>query len=242
MYKNYLKQPKGLFVCEVFVYFSFYIDNEFIKFFTSLCFFINFVVLTIKAMKNTGLLLFLIFSMSVMKSQDLKTYESLVDVGGDHIISDDLTATSLAVQLTFLPEKRFSFHYGIGIGVTQRNKFYAHIPAFTYWGASFLGEVSDEDGSWLGGFGILLMLIPEAVSVNFNLSDKVKLSPFIKLNSMEIYKHADGNYRQKPSLSSGVKLSYRIANRYGGFVYTAANLVASNGWGFQAGTGVRFYF
>lgn len=193
-------------------------------------------------MKKIIFFIVLFFSLFMLKSQTFKDSESIVDVGGDHIISDDLTATSLAVQLTFLPEKRFSFHYGFGIGVTQRNKFYAHLPAFAYWGASFLGEVSDDDGSWLGGFGILLMLIPEAVSVNFNLNDKTKLSPFVKLNSMEIYKHADGIYRYKPSLSSGLKLSYRIANRYGGFVYTALNLVASNGWGFQAGTGVRLYF
>lgn len=177
----------------------------------------------------------------MLNAQNFEAYEGSIDIGGDHIISDDLTATSLNVQVTILPEKRFSFHYGFGIGVTQRNKFYAHIPSCAYWGASLLGEVSD-DGSWLGSLGILLMIIPEAVSVNFNINDKAKLSPFVKLNSMEVYKHADGNYRQKPSIAGGVKFSYRLANHYGGFVYTAANLVASNGWGFQAGTGVKIYF
>lgn len=192
-------------------------------------------------MKKVSFFVVFLISFLLLRAQDFKAYESSIDIGGDHIISDDLTATSLTLQVTILPEKRFSFHYGFGLGVTQRNKFYAHIPTFSYWGARLLGEVSD-DGSWLGSLGILLMIIPEAVSVNFNLNDKAKLSPFLKLNSMEIYKHVDGNYRQKPSLAGGVKFSYRLANHYGGFVYSAVNLVASNGWGFQAGTGVKLYF
>ncbi len=194
-------------------------------------------------MKATSKLLFtILWFVLLINSHGIaqdKYSKQQINFGIDGCFLQEVTLKSVNLQLTLFPEEKFSFHYSIGFG-TANNMFYAHYPLTGFWGAYLLGSLNSSDADFVTTIAVLSLIIPESVSYNIKIDDKMKISPYVSFNSHEFYYDDKQEAKLKASIGFGSRVSYKITSRFGFTFSTGVKFLYAEGMGLHT-TGSIFY-
>ncbi len=173
-----------------------------------------------------------------MKGQVLNPKQQ-INFGLDGCFLQEVTLKSVNLQWTMFPEEKFSFHYSIGFG-TANNSFYAHYPLTGFWGAVLLARTNSSDADFVTSVAVLSLIIPESISYNIKIDEKMKISPYILFNSHEFYFDDNQEEKLKASIGFGTRVSYKITPYFGFTFSTGAKFLYAEGFGIHT-TGSIFY-
>jgi hypothetical protein len=161
-------------------------------------------------------------------------------LGYDSYLNPNMSLKSGTLQYVLFPEDRWSLHYSLGFGATNNDKFYAHYPMGAFWGIYLLAFSDGGADELLTTLAVISFIIPEGVSYNININEKMKVSPYVNFNSMEFYYDKQDNEKIKPSFGLGSRVSYAFNPNFGVSFGLGAKIIAAEGWGIQ--TGVSLYY
>lgn len=171
-----------------------------------------------------------------------KSNNQQINLGFDSYLNPSLSLKSMNLQLVLFAEERWSIHYSLGFGVTNKQKFYAHYPMGAFWGIYLLANSNGGDNELITSLAVLSFLIPEGVSYNIKINNKLKASPYLNFNSMEYYTNQFGEEKIKPSLGIGSRISYSILPHLGCSFWLGGKILAAEGWGIQSGASIFYQY
>lgn len=163
-------------------------------------------------------------------------------LGYDSWVSPNKSLKSGNLQLTLFPEDKWSLNYSIGFGVSNNDNFYAHYPMGAFWGIYLLANSSGGSSDLLATLAVISFLIPEGVSYNIKVNDKLNVSPYLNFNSMEFYYNDLNEEKIKPSLGLGARISYSMNKHFGCSFGLGGKIISAEGWGIQSGVSLYYQY
>lgn len=199
----------------------------------------NFTKKRMKAKRQFLLAIFVLgLNTSFIKAQNLTNQ---INIGYDVCMFQDFNFKSINLQYTLFPEKDFSLHYSLGFG-TSNNMFYAHYPLTSFWGVYLLGSIDNVDSDALTAIAILSVAIPESISYNIELNNKMTISPYVLFNSHEFYYNENKEEELRPSVGFGSRFSYKFTSNIGFTFTTGAKLLFDEGPGIHTSGSIYFRY
>ena len=190
-------------------------------------------------MKKLVLLILLFSTAIALQAQD----ESRLTLSANTIQVDNFHAYSINPTFEVALNDNWNLRYELGFGIRGNKKFYMHTPVtLPVGGVLFIAGIG-SGGSFLNTLGILLMIAPEGVSFDIQLSDEFELSPYIDLNSCEYYLTPENNtLKFRLSGDEGIAGRIHMSDRFCVSAYTSLTMLETYGLGFSGGVGIGYKF
>ncbi len=190
-------------------------------------------------MKNLIVFVLIIFPYMFLHAQD----ESRISLNANTIQVDNFHAYSLNPSFELALNDHWNLRYELGFGIRGNKKFYMHTPLTLPVGGVLFAAGIGSGGSFLYTLGILLLIAPEGVSYDIQLTDEYELSPYIDLNSAEYYLTPENNQLKfRLSGDAGLTCRMHVSDRFCFSAYTSLTMLETHGLGFSGGVGIGYKF
>lgn len=196
---------------------------------------------TVGFFKRIAVTIFLFGSINALYCQGTQN-KDVFHFGIESQSNLDYGSKSFFTQIVLFPERKFSLNYSVGIGTTSENKLFMHFPLGAFFGGYLLVYSNGDNNDFFTALFILSIVVPESVSYNININEKLKVSPYVSFNSTDFYLRSDGEEKLKPTFGVGGKVTYSINKTLGCSFFAGSKLASASGWGVNAGASVAFRY
>lgn len=128
--------------------------------------------------------------------------------------------------------KWMDLHYSLGMGVKGNGKFCMRMPYTIPVGLIAVSY----------GYGALLLLLPQGLSFNVPVNEKIDLCPFINFNTAELYFNEYSNDKYLYVGDLGLKLRYKLGKMGFAQASTAMKIEGTGDFGILGEVGVGLSF
>ncbi|HPS84049.1 MAG TPA: hypothetical protein PLA88_07020 [Bacteroidales bacterium] len=150
-----------------------------------------------------------------------------------------LPAQSLNMKLEFEADEHWTVRYEFGYGWQNNGLPYYHLPATISAGVKEIQKCISGDSKlgFLSGF--IMILLPEGISYNIRMKDKIEMTPFIDINSREYFAmNQTDTLRNRLSGDLGILCRYSLNPHLYVSAYGSMTFLESEGLGASGGIGI----
>lgn len=189
-------------------------------------------------MKKIGLLLLMLISLDTFSQDESSRLSLYVNT----LQSPGFSAYAFSPLLEVGVSETVNLRYSLGFGVNQNNKLYLHSPLTLPLGTILFFSGLGDNTNIISTLGIILIVIPEGVSFDIPVTDKLEISPFIDVNAGEFFLKTNNEFDFSLSGDAGASVQYSITDHFYGCSYISAGYMQSHGISINGGFGVGFRF